>query len=445
MKLLTKILFVIFALFLSYTCDSTNPRLEPDLFLKLEGVSCTEAWLLLTTNNIQLPVTINLLKNNSISQIFNLSTKDSLIFIDSLLPNQTYKILATIQQTNKASIELSVITMDTTSQNFTWQTFEFGIQTNVSILFDVAIIEENNIWAVGEIYMNDSLGNPDPTSYNAVHWNGQSWELKKIAGYGGWACRTVFAFSENDVWFEGTIKWDGINYSVHNYGFPLEPNGDGWQINKLWGSNNNDLYVVGNNGNTAHYNGTSFSKIYTGTDLSLLDIAVHNSGEVFICGGNPSFGQGIILKSSVGDNFSTFIEGANIPESQLFNPKLYGAFSSLWFDQNNTLYAGGNILFQYKFNRWSYVKSLPDNYIGGNPNTYYRGFIDKVRGNASNDMWIVGDRNTVRHFNGVTWRQIGMPYDPQVDMVWRGMDCKDNLTVLVGSHDNKAIIMMIKK
>ena len=45
---------------------------------------------------------------------------------------------------------------DTTSHNFTWETWTFGEHSS-SVLNDVAIIDENNIWAVGEIYMNDSL------------------------------------------------------------------------------------------------------------------------------------------------------------------------------------------------------------------------------------------------------------------------------------------------
>lgn len=69
--------------------------------------------------------------------------------------------------------------MDTTSHNFTWQAFEFGKQTNVSRLFDVAIINENDIWAVGEIYMNDSLGNPATNAYNAVHWDGTTGSQEK--------------------------------------------------------------------------------------------------------------------------------------------------------------------------------------------------------------------------------------------------------------------------
>ncbi len=58
-----------------------------------------------------------------------------------------------------------ITTMDTTSHNFTRQSFTFG-QHSSSVLYDVAIIDENNIWAVGDIYMNDSLGNPDPNRYN---------------------------------------------------------------------------------------------------------------------------------------------------------------------------------------------------------------------------------------------------------------------------------------
>lgn len=57
---------------------------------------------------------------------------------------------------------------------------------------------------------------------------------------------------------------------------------------------------------------------------------------------------------------------------------------------------------------------------------------------------IAGDRNTLRHFNGSTWQQIGMPYDPQIDLVWRGMETKDDITVVVGSHNSNAIIIMIK-
>ncbi len=448
--LIALFLFLNLNLYLNLTsCNTTEPKLEPEFLLKLEDVSCTEAWLQLTTNNIQLPATINLLKNNVLSKIYILNTQDSLLYIDSLLTNQTYKIQVAIQQSNNASNELSVTTMDTTSHNFTWQTFEFGVVTNQSHLFDVTIINENNIWAVGEIYMNDSLGNPDPNSYNAVHWNGQSWELKRImfytfcpqgTGEGSYPAQAIFALDD-----ENLVISSGSQIAYLKNGAQTRKECVPVSVIKIWGSSVNDFYIVGYGGGVAHYTNGSWTKIESGTNMSLSDITNNNLDEIFICGGNPAYGQGIILKSSNGNNFSTFVEGANIPESQLFNPKLYGSFSSIWIDPNNTLYSGGNILFQNKFNKWSYVKSLPENFIGGNTGVYYRGYITKVRGNEPNDMWIVGDRNTLRHFNGVSWQQIGMPYDPNIDLVWRGMAGKDDKTIIVGTHNRNAIIMMIKK
>ena len=69
--------------------------------------------------------------------------------------------------------------MDTTSHNFTWQSWTFGEHSS-SVLYDVEIIDENNIYAVGKIYMNHSLGQPDLQPYGMAIWDGQTWELKKI-------------------------------------------------------------------------------------------------------------------------------------------------------------------------------------------------------------------------------------------------------------------------
>jgi hypothetical protein len=448
-----KIISMTFLLLFSVvSCNTTDPKLEPELLLKLEDVSCTEAWLQLTTNNIQLPATINFLKNNSVTQTFSLSIKDSLLYIDSLLPNQNYSFQASSIQHQESSISsnrVTATTLDTSSHNFTWQTFEFGIQTNVSRLFDVAIINENDIWAVGEIYMNDSQGNPDPNLYNLIKWDGISWKPERVyfknsQGQSFLApMKSIFAFNANDIWIglDQIIYWNGSTYKSIELPDAVFQS---W-INKIWGSNSNDIYIVGNSGSIAHYNGSSWTKIESGTSLFLADIALSNTNELYSCGLNMSTVDGIIVKSDNGINFSTLVESDNISPSQLFKPKLYGTISSICFDQSNTLYAAGNIVYQYKFGRWDYLRSLPENYIGGNPGSFYRGYVYKIRANASNDIWIAGDRNTLKHFNGSTWQQIGLPYDPQIDLVWRGMETKNNTTVIVGSHNSNAIIMMIKK
>lgn len=153
------------------SCDTADPPDNKSLTLKLEDVSCTETWITLTTTNLQLPATITLKQINptgdTLSQVSILNTKDSLLYIDFLLPNQTYIFQSVIQSINQSSNKLSVTTMDTTSHYFTWQTWTFGEHSS-SVLYDVAIIDENSIYAVGEIYMNDSLGQQDPQAYGVA-------------------------------------------------------------------------------------------------------------------------------------------------------------------------------------------------------------------------------------------------------------------------------------
>ena len=274
-----RLIFII--ILISLRCDTTEPPPNKvSLTLTLEDVSCTEAWIKLTTNNIQLPATINLLKNNSLSQILLLSTKDSLLYIDSLLPKQTYNFQATSIQNQVSSNQATATTLDTTSHNFTWQTFTFG-QHSSSVLYDVAIIDENNIWAVGEIYMKDSLGQPDPTFYNVVHWDGTKWELLRLR----FNCRlyfpncgpdtmllsiasSIFAIDENNIWISaGSVHYFNGTTWIQEAGIQ----GAG-SANKIWG-NKNELWFVGNNGFIAQRNTNgNWTKIESGIQSKIYDI-----------------------------------------------------------------------------------------------------------------------------------------------------------------------------
>jgi len=98
-RVIFSVLVMSFGLLLK-SCNTTEPPPPPNgenptLTLTLEDVSCTEAWIELTTTNLQLPATIELKQFNpsgdSLSQDFILNTQDSLLYIDSLLPNQNYQ------------------------------------------------------------------------------------------------------------------------------------------------------------------------------------------------------------------------------------------------------------------------------------------------------------------------------------------------------------------
>ena len=421
----------------------------PSLELSVDGVSCTEAWIKVKKLNDTTFLPISLKINEK--EFFNgfLAATDTILFVDSLTPNTTYTVKGIILDTLQTAKELKVTTLPTTSHNFTWQTFEFG-DYNPSALMDVTIIDENNIWAVGKIYMNDSLGHPDPNAYNAVHWDGSKWDVKRIKtnACGGVVfppIEAIFSFSASDLLFahiDGSIsKYNGIGFT-NDCSLITQLNGS---VNKMWGKSNVDFYVVSGNGFIAHYNGVSWQKLESGTDFYLRDIYGTTSGDVYSAGLKITDEKGIILRKNPTGQFETMVEGDIVSKEELFHPKLYGSLSSVWVNENNVLYTGGNLFYQFKNNRWDYVKSLPENYIGGNPGTYYRGYIGSIRGNASNDMIIVGDRNTLKHFNGVDWQQLGLPYSASSDISWGRVAIKGNIAVAVGNEGYKAKIIVLKR
>ena len=340
-----------------------------------------------------------------------------------------------------------IVQQDTTSHLINWVIDDIG--NYGSYLLDVAIIDENNIWAVGEIYMNDSLGNPDPHAYNAVHWDGSQWNLLRIlvrdfgtiTGY--FPLKAVFAFSENSVWFASFadfIKWDGNSFSPKAFFMTSIPFYG--QVNKIWAINENNIYCVGNTGSIYKYFGTGWQTIESGTDLDLTDIYGDSEGNLYAAGVDIALAKGVVVKGNQSGIWEVMIEGEIIDETELFD-KLFGRIGTLWVDELGTLYAGADFLYHYKNMKWDYVRSLPENYIGGDQ--YYIGYLYSLRGNKSNDIVICGDRNTLRHFNGVDWTELGIPYLPYRHIFWRSVKIKENTIVSVGSEETKAQIILLKR
>jgi len=416
------LLFVLTSfLLLNSGCKKNTTEPVETLALNVENVSCTEAWVKITTTNYQTPNTLTLFVNDKAEQNITLTNTDTLLYVDSLLPNRSYIIKAAFV-TNKqlqTTNEVIATTMDTTSHNFTWQTFIFGVHSS-SVLYDVATIDENNIWAVGEIYMNDSLGKPDPHAYNAVHWDGSKWEVKRIYYYGACSAveypplKAVWTFSDSNIvitnggsigWFNGeTVKLDcGVN--------PLLTG----SINKMWGTNNSNLYVVGNGGNIAHYDGKSWQKIESGTTSIINDVwgikdKVGNS--ILYCPVSSFFepGDKKILKIT-----------NNKVDSFLWNKDL--RLYSAWTDKENFLFVCGEGAFENKFGTWNQI-ALPE--VG----------MNSVRGNNINDIFIVGDYGFISHFNGVNWKVISSPNDKGYSEV----NIKDDLVVICGQNQGHGII-----
>ena len=401
--------------------EPEKPRLSvpPSLELNIDDISCTEAWIKVKKLNDTtfLPISVKINEKEFFHSF--LAAADTVLFVDSLTPNTTYTVKGIILDTLQTAKELKVTTLPTTSHNFTWQTFTFGEHSS-STLYDVAIIDENNIWAVGAIYMKDSLGNTDPHAYNAVHWDGSKWKVKRIYYYGACSAveypplKAVWTFSDSNIVITngGSIGWfNGETVKLDCWVNPLLTG----SINKMWGTNNSNLYVVGNGGNIAHYDGKSWQKIESGTTSIINDVwgikdKVGNS--ILYCPVSSFFepGDKKILKIT-----------NNKVDSFLWNKDL--RLYSAWTDKENFLFVCGEGAFENKFGTWNQI-ALPE--VG----------MNSVRGNNINDIFIVGDYGFISHFNGVNWKVISSPNDKGYSEV----NIKDDLVVICGQNQGHGII-----
>jgi hypothetical protein len=197
---------------------------------------------------------------------------------------------------NNVSNEALAITMDTTTYNFNWETIEFGGKAS-SVLEDVAIIDENNIWAVGDIYTEDSqtydsLGNWID-AYNAVHWNGVKWELKRILFYsicgqsylGVLPAKSIHYFDNQNI-----VISSGSQIAYLKNGVQIKTECLPVSVYRIWGKSLSDYYVVGYRGGIAHWNGSRWTKIESGTTLNIYDIYEGSDGNPVAIATNTSGG-----------------------------------------------------------------------------------------------------------------------------------------------------------
>ena len=430
MKLLLKLLAVVSVTLCILSCDSNEvpppDETKPTLTLSLEDTGCTEAWLKLTIKDLSLPSELTLKQYNptgdSISQFLVLNTKDSLLYIDSLLPNQNYSFQISSLQHQVSSIKQPVTTMDTTSHNFTFQSWTFGT-IGSSTLYDVAIINENNIWAVGEIMIADTSQN-GYTTYNAVQWDGSEWELKQIPfNYNGQTfistIKAILAFNENDIWFgiASLIHWDGIVYrsiSTASF-FPAI-------VNKMWGTSSNDFYIVGTNGQIAHYNGANWQRIESGTDLEFLDIygasdSKTNQQQILaVCTRNYPLDKAIF---KIDENTATQISSTPI-QWELF---------SCWFVPNRHYYVVGSGIYEKINLAGSTWKNEPLDI------TQYG--ASKIRGSELNNVFVVGAFGEILHYNGFSWKSF-LPELGSFNGSYGSLDINGNLVAITGLESAKA-------
>ena len=308
---------------------------------------------------------------------------------------------------------------DTTSNNFTFQSFSFGGNAGSCLFQDVAIISDTDIWAVGTVYLDSANGNHDPFPYNAAHWNGRGWNLQKIPyNYQGQAfyspIYSILAFNSNDIWFEAGIHWDGNQFNTVPMNISFSSH-----ANKMWGNSSNDFYLIGNNGLMAHCTYGSWTSISSGTSLTFNDIFGSGGQILAVCIQFSPLGGAIF---SIQGNTATQISSSPVSQHQFF---------SIWFVPDEQYYIAGDGIYQ--------KNSLSDSTWRNGPLDITNYGTTKVRGNGTNDVFIVGASGEFLHWNGARWisfiAQTGL-----ADGYYGSVAVSGNLVVAVGQNGTQAVI-----
>lgn len=328
---------------------------------------------------------------------------------------------------------------DTTSHDFIWRIDTLGMG-NGSTVYDVAIVNDTLVYAVGEFFLRDPSGTMDHLPYGLAIWNGNGWRFRRIyARYqnidGHLEPRGVLAFSPTDVWFAwgDVFRWDGTSDTAKVYLLeinsinPAPVLGPNQAIYKLWGSSGSDIWGVGSNGAIVHFDGSHWTKVESGTALPILDVwGGHNNNngntEVLAIASNDIFGEGKKL-FSLKNNIAV-----PLPDSGLIS----GA-SGIWFDPGKKYYAADGLL-RMKTNVFDTTQWAN----AGNLTIYH---INFVRGTSMNDVIIGGAYGALLHYNGNSWRTY-----PELFIngsLFRA-DKKGLLTVIGGSVGNSGVVIIGK-
>lgn len=281
---------------------------------------------------------------------------------------------------------------DTTSHNFIFEIDTIG--TFPSSLVDVTAIDENNVWAVGDI---DLIDGPERDKYNAVKWDGKELQYKKLEVLSSsefpsiQELRVALSFSEDNLWFfsrSGSyVRWDGTKWSS---AFIWEQKG---APRKAWGATPDDFYFIGNNGSITHYDGNSFQLIDGGTtrDLFAIDGYIDTKTgrtNVWIAGEYVLLHfDGLQWHSIMNDTTDIFSDNHNYPAAiYSINENHIGIGASSTSGLNGYCVNTSDI---------SEFKLLFTGHFAAYAMT----------GTAINDIFIVGPFTTVVHYNGSTIKE----------------------------------------
>ena len=329
-----------------------------------------------------------------------------------------------------------LVGLDTTDHSIVWEVDSVG-DGNSSVLYDVAIINDTTVWAVGDLYLGDSSGQLDPERYNLAKWDGLSWRLERVYyPYQGSLylsqLHTIWAFNVSNVWVGSNqpMHWNGVKWTT------FDITSDAWTgwIYKMWSNASGSLYIVGSTGALARFNGSTWTKLESGTACDLLDIWGTGDDDVWISGYDRSNYQSSVLLHGVNGVFEKRYEYVP-PYRGERDDSLTGLVTSIWTDSKESVWAldGGTI--------WELSSATHGEGTVRWNRTEEGGLLKSIRGRAQNDIFVAGAYGELGHFNGASWLWYKQFFDLNGDLSLKSVTVGKSLVVAVGSANDRGVVI----
>ncbi len=338
---------------------------------------------------------------------YPITTNDTSIIDDGLQLNTTYQYYAvridTTGEKKDSSNFVTAKTLEATNFNYTWQ--EFALGEPGSDLYDVWGTDENNVYAVGRVSLNDTV-------YGIIKWNGNNWlPEKKIGGL-----QAIYGFSTSDIWAVGGGVWhyNGFVWEEYTYSDPVI-NGNIIYYS-VWGTSSSDLFMGSGRGKIIHWNGSNAQIVYNNTDeVFVKDLDGYSSD--FIIGVGTGMVPPLLAVKYDGTNWN------DLPISSNWS------LNAVSIATRKQIYFGGDGVFELNGNKFSRIQSFG----------YY---IWDVKYNRQTGVTVAsGAYDGVYIYNGLEWRN----YNGQIssdNTSYSGIFLINNKVFCVGSTTNEAKIII---
>ncbi|MFA6468853.1 MAG: hypothetical protein WCW35_08135 [Bacteroidota bacterium] len=411
------------------------PPYQQTIFLSVVDSGLTEVYLKLSMTDTLPPREYSILRNNVQILSGSLFGRETTLVDTTAQRNTSYFYQAfRLEKTlhKDSSKIVTTRTLDTTSHDFVWTVDTIGIigSGHHTDLFDVTIVNENNVWIGGYIHETNNAGRD--TVYNLLHWNGQTFQALQVQHSIGQfqgiiGTNSIYSFGENNIIAgagPSAMHWDGNTWTplLGLYNSNQELEGD--ISNALWGTSMNNLYGVGNKGKIQHWDGNSWTRMPVNTTVDLKDIAGDANGEnIWACGSNPYASSPSTLQKYQNGEWQTVWEGDPFP---FRSDSLSGHLTGVIVPNKS------KVLVLSRYGVYE-VSSATNKTIRRNSFVPLRfpGFPWALCGNHENDFFVVGDLNFIAHYNGNTWKHYTQLTSSGVILASAAV--KNNLVIAVGS------------